>query len=408
MRILQVSPSLPVDVCAQAVSLSEHGRLARLYTSTASNGRDVTGRLLGRWMSRRKVRIRGGELRGMISSDVHQRLRRLTGGSAIECADERFRQVDLAASRHVSHRLGAVLCREDAAELTFENARKCDVVRIYDLPIAHYAYTQRLMSEEAEHYPELEASFSLAEEYAERRTTRKDRELRLADHILCPSRFVKRSLIAAGCGEERVRVLPFACEADWPGASDAARERIVLAVGQISVRKGAHRLLKVWKDMGAYRTHTLRLIGDMRLPESYLARFRGLYEHVPSLSRARLVREYAAASVFVSNSMSEGLSIVIPEAVSVGTPIVASLNTGADEIISDGEEGLLVEYGDDDALADRIDRLLSSDTLRAAMEAKARERARRRTWWHYSREFIDWIDSVTVGRGSRTPPRDQS
>ena len=64
--------------------------------------------------------------------------------------------------------------------------------------------------------------------------------------------------------------------------------------------------------MGAHRTHTLKLIGDMRLPDSYLAQFRGLYQHVPSLPRASLVREYAAASVFVSNSMSEGMSIVIP------------------------------------------------------------------------------------------------
>lgn len=401
MQILQVSPSLPVDVRTQAVSLSERGWLARLYTSAASNGRDVAGRLLRPWMDRREIRIKGCELRGMISSDVLQRLRRLAGGSAIACADERFRQVDRAASRQVNSQLGAVLCREDAAMHTFESARRCDVIRIYDLPIAHYTFTKRLMQQDAERYPELEASFSLTEEYAARRISRKDRELQLAEHILCPSRLVKRTLMAAGFEEAKIRVLPFACEANWTGASDVGRGNTVLAVGQISVRKGMHRLLKVWKDMGAYRTHTLRLIGDMRLPESYLERYRGLYEHVPSLPRAALAREYASAAIFVSNSMSEGMSIVIPEAISVGTPVVASRNSGADEIVTDGEEGLLFDYGDDDALAGCIDRLLSSGTLRTEMGIRAQQRAGHRTWDHYSREFVEWIDSIMADDPSR-------
>jgi glycosyltransferase involved in cell wall biosynthesis len=351
-------------------------------------------------MNRREVRIKGSELRGMISSDVFQRLRWLAGGSTTACADERFRRVDIAASRQVNRQLGAVLCREDAAMHTFESARRFDVIRIYDMPTGHYSFTKRLMRKEVERFPELEASFALAEEYASWRISRKDRELQLADHILCPSRLVKRSLMAAGCEEAKIQVLPFACEASWSEMPDVGRGKIVLAVGQISARKGIHRLLKVWKDMGAYRTHTLRLIGDMRLPHSYLERYRGLYEHVPSLPRASLPREYASASIFISNSMSEGMSIVIPEAISVGTPVVASRNSGADEIVTDGEEGLLFDYGDDDALANCIDSLLSSDVLRAEMGVRAKERAGHRTWGHYSREFIEWIESIMADSAS--------
>lgn len=394
MRILHVSPSLPVDVCTQAVSLSNNGWLAHLYTSTAINGKDLKGWLLNRWLGRREVQIRGDELRAIYTSDVHQRLRLLAGRSPTESMDERFKRVDYAASRQVSGELDAVLCREDAARHTFEQARDCDLIRIYDLPIAHFGFTRDLMEKEVEYFPELEHSICITDEFAADRISNKERELSLANHILCPSQFVKRSLLAGGYGGKSVQVLPFACERGWLEGSSEKRTNVVLGVGQISVRKGVHRLLRVWKQMGAYRSHTLRLIGDMRLPKNYLKQFKGLYEHVPSLPRNELIRQYAMARMLVLNSMSEGMAIVIPEALSLGTPVIASRNSGAEEMITDNEEGILVEYGDDENLAKSLERLLMSEDLLGHMSEKAKARARSRTWGAYSREFIQWIDSV--------------
>ncbi|GMQ81802.1 MAG: hypothetical protein BMS9Abin05_1238 [Rhodothermia bacterium] len=396
MRILHVSPSLPVDVCTQAVSLSNHGWLDHLYTSAATNGKDSKGWLLNRWLGRREVQIRGDELRAIYTSDVHQRLRLLAGKSRTESMDERFKRVDYAASRQVNDGLDAVLCREDAARHTFEQARDYGIIRIYDLPTAHFEFTQDLMKKEVECFPELERSISIADDYAVDRISNKERELSFANHILCPSQFVRRSLVAGGYGGKSIQVLPFACDRGWLRESSEKRTNVVLGVGQISVRKGVHRLLKVWKQMGAYRTHTLRLVGDMRLPRAYLKQFKGIYEHVPSLPRKDLIRQYATAKMLVLNSMSEGMAIVIPEALSVGTPVLASCNSGAEEMVTDHEEGLLVDYGDDEALARSLELLLTSPELLRHMGDKAKIRARTRTWSFYSREFIEWIDSVVT------------
>ena len=396
MRILQVSPSLPVDIRTQAVSLSDHGWLTHLYTSTASNGSDLKGRLFKPWFGRREVRIRSDELRGIFASDVHQRLRLLAGKSPIESADGRFRSVDLAASRQVDDALDAVLCREDAALHTFERARECGVLRVYDLPTAHFGFTQELMRKEVECFPELESTISIRDEYAAHRISNKERELNLANHILCPSQFVKRSLLSRGYDDKNIHVLPFACEPSWLEESFERRTNVVLGVGQISVRKGVHRLLRVWKQLGAYRTHTLRLVGDMRLPKEFLSQFKGMYVHVPSLQRNELIRQYATAKLFISNSMSEGMAIVIPEALSVGTPVIASRNSGAEEIVTDDEDGILVEYGDDEGLAKSLERLLSSPNILGRMSENAKAKARSRTWGGYSREFVDWIGSVVM------------
>lgn len=399
MQILHVSPVLPTDVCAQTMALANHGWLRELYTSTAISDRGGMGRLLNRWMDRRRIGIASKKLHSVVLSDYSEKWRLLAGRSRIEAADARFKSVDLAASRGVGRTTDAVYCREDAAYHTFRRAREAGAMRIYDLPTAHFGVTRDLMKVEVECFPELADGFSMSEEYSPQRLARKQCELESADDIICPSQFVKRSLMAAGVAAHRIHVLPFACDPHWLQQSPAKRGNTVLFVGQISARKGVHRLLRAWKSLGAHRTHRLRLVGNMRLPEAYLNEFKGLYDHIPALPRTKLFRQYASAKLFVANFMSEGMAVVIPEALSAGTPVIASRNSGGEEIISDNEDGLLVAYGDDDALATAIDGLLSSPEQLAYMSDKAVKKARSRTWDGYALGFIECMQSILNGRG---------
>ena len=394
MRILHVSPTLPTDVCRQAGALAKHGWLWKLYTSTAVNSRGATGRLLNRWMDRRKIAISGSRLRTVVMSDIQEKLHLLAGKCPVEATDVRFRSVDRAASRRVNSETDAVYCREDAACYTFQRAGEEGATRIYDLPTAHFTVTRDLIRAELEFYPELADTFAVSQEYSPPRLARKESELRSADHIICPSQFVKRSLTAAGVNEDSIHVLPFACNPTWLPQTPGIRENTVLYVGQISARKGVHRLLRVWKRLGAHRSHQLKLIGDMRLPSTYLSEFRGLYEHVPTLPRARLISQYTAAKMFVANCMSEGMAIVIPEALSAGTPVVASRNSGAEEIITEGDDGILVAYGDDEALGTAIDSLLGSPERLAYMSERAAAKARHRTWDSYDQHFLQCMQSI--------------
>ena len=401
MRVLYVSPTLPTDVCRQAAALAKRGWLWQLYTSTAVNGGGVAGRLLNRWMDRRRISVSDGRLRSVVWSDFQEKCHLLAGKSPVEATDARFRSVDRAASRKVNGAVDAVYCREDAACHTFRRAAEEGIVCIYDLPIAHYAFTRDLIRAEVESFPELADTFSISQEYAPSRLARKEGELGSADHIICPSQFVKRSLMAAGVTGDNVHVVPFACNPAWLPETPGARENTVLCVGQVSTRKGVHRLLRVWKRLGAHRSHRLKLIGDMRLPSAYLAEYRGLYEHVPALPRAKLIHQYAAAKLLVANSMSEGMAVVIPEALSTGTPVLASRNSGAEEIITEGDDGLLVAYGDDEALGTAIDSLLASPERLAYMSDRAAAKARDRTWDGYERRFLSCMQSIL---GEAAPP----
>jgi glycosyltransferase involved in cell wall biosynthesis len=79
----------------------------------------------------------------------------------------------------------------------------------------------------------------------------------------------------------------------------------------------------------------------------------------------------ASLDVSVVPSSSESLSNVIIESMAAGVPVVASRVGGNPELISD-ERGILVKAGDDEALANAMERLLQNPGLRARLGANGR------------------------------------
>jgi glycosyltransferase involved in cell wall biosynthesis len=104
-----------------------------------------------------------------------------------------------------------------------------------------------------------------------------------------------------------------------------------------------------------------------------LAETLALQEHVifiDEVPQEELVAFYSMADIFVlpsivnENGETEGLGVVLLEAMACGLPVIASNVGGIPDIIKDGETGLLVRQKDARSLSDQIIRLLSDDNLR--------------------------------------------
>lgn len=84
------------------------------------------------------------------------------------------------------------------------------------------------------------------------------------------------------------------------------------------------------------------------------------------------------AAVAVLASTSEGMPVCLMEAAACGVPVVATAVGGVPELVVEGQTGFLVPSGDAQALAQRLERLLSDPPLASRMRASARHTALRR------------------------------
>lgn len=157
-------------------------------------------------------------------------------------------------------------------------------------------------------------------------------------------------------------------------------QKTVLAVGRLVRQKNFTSLIRAWRRVsatcpdwnlkiwgdGEQRAELERLIGEYGLNASI---------HLMGYSDD-ILSKYLEGSVFVLSSLFEGFGMVIVEAMSCGLPVVSyACPCGPSDIIREGMDGFLVPPGDEDALAERIIRLIRDRDLRIRMGASARERS---------------------------------
>ncbi len=96
-----------------------------------------------------------------------------------------------------------------------------------------------------------------------------------------------------------------------------------------------------------------------------------------SLSHKDTLAVMKSADALVLNSSYEGLSHLLIEALMLGVPVIATNVGGNTEVITDGEDGLLVPAGNPPALAHSLALILSDKELRTRLSARAQESAQR-------------------------------
>jgi glycosyltransferase involved in cell wall biosynthesis len=174
-----------------------------------------------------------------------------------------------------------------------------------------------------------------------------------------------------------------------PRRSAGDRLRVLFA-GEVRLRKGAPDLLEALRLHGPGRVEA-RLVGGVRLarkrlePYAEVARFEG------AVPRSRMRELFAWADVFVLPSLCEGSATATYEALAAGLPVVATPNTGS--VVRDGVEGFLVPIRSPEAIADRLERLVSDRERLAAMSASARSRAAEFGWDRYGERLLAAVRS---------------
>lgn len=173
---------------------------------------------------------------------------------------------------------------------------------------------------------------------------------------------------------QRIEVIPNMLTITPQQVSDYGAKRIISA-GRYMSEKGFDRLLKAWHLINSeYHDWHLYIFGDGNTkPYQQIVDKFQMNETVHLMPATDdIAKEFSKSSIYVMSSRYEGFGLVLAEAMSCGLPCISfDCPYGPREIISDGEDGVLVKDGNIEELAQKIQYLMSDVKLREAMGAKA-------------------------------------
>jgi glycosyltransferase involved in cell wall biosynthesis len=173
----------------------------------------------------------------------------------------------------------------------------------------------------------------------------------------------------------------------------------ILFLGNVIYRKGLHTLLKAVSRERL--TCRVNVIGSLTSEPRYVKQIQEyiahndlssfVFLHGP-LDREPLMEQLRQAHVLVVPSSYEGFGIVYLEGMCFGLPALGTTAGAANEVITDGVDGFLIEPENAEALANRLGLLNKKRDILIEVSLAARERYRRQPKWEETareiREFL--------------------
>lgn len=172
----------------------------------------------------------------------------------------------------------------------------------------------------------------------------------------------------------RVEVIPNALTINPKIVTDYQTKQVV-AAGRYVYQKGFDMLLEAWHiiDKKFSDWHLYIYGNESRIPYQRIVDKYDMKNTVHLMPATHNIEEvFSKSSIFVLSSRFEGFGLVLAEAMSCGLPCVSfDCHFGPRDIITNGEDGILVENGNIKELARAIEQLMTNGTLRRTMGEKA-------------------------------------
>ena len=257
------------------------------------------------------------------------------------------------------------------------------VLKVFDAPNSHPTNLVGYWQRECDLYaPGYRVPMCLAAR------SRINRELEQADLILCPSNFVRDTMVLNGIPAAKCFVSHFGVDTTvFTPRSSPPLDPVFVCVGSICLRKGHQYLFRAFEEVK-------RKIPDARLVcvggirpdfKQEWRRWEGTFEHHPSLLHAEISKLLSSATAFILASVEEGFARVLSEAMACALPVIATYETGATTVVRDQMEGLIVPSRDPESLANAMYRISLDPEENLKMGSKALHAAgTSNTWADYA------------------------
>jgi glycosyltransferase involved in cell wall biosynthesis len=223
--------------------------------------------------------------------------------------------------------------------------------------------------------------------------------------IIVPSRERALEFMNVGFPKERVNVIQpaFTLETNGNYARDSLFEKpYFLILGKIRRYKAYHHAVRALKLLKDNHENCRLIIAGRRGEEKYCRELEKLitksnlqdFVYIKSnVDENEKLTLLANALALIVTSPIEGFSIVSVEANSLGVPVIAT-NGVPNEVITDGCNGIKYEFGNIEALAAAMLKILHDETLRRKLSANSKESSARFSWDSSAKLFKEVLQKV--------------
>ncbi len=218
--------------------------------------------------------------------------------------------------------------------------------------------------------------------------------LETADLITCVSEHERDMLVSEiGVNEDKIKIIYNGINwKDWEVAPSGnvfrnkypeISDKFIIFAGRLATNKGIPDLIESISIEGSKRFDLVVMGADMGLGEDLdqLAISKNVKMHRIGHVDDKMYRSaLSAADVLVLPSEYEAFGIVLLEAAAAKTPVVATRVGGIPEAMSEGKNGLLVDYNTPESLSEAIFTILENDNLASEMSTFGREFVKDFAW----------------------------
>lgn len=236
--------------------------------------------------------------------------------------------------------------------------------------------------------------------------TRCNQDLERADVILCPSKFVRDSMVYNGIPEAKCVLSPYGVDTSVFKPRPVVPEKPrFICVGTICLRKGHQYLFRAFEKVRAVLPEAELICAGPYYPDFARERKRweGTFTHFEHLPHSELAKVLQGATAFVFPSNEEGFARSVIEGMAAGLPIIATHESGATTLVDDGVEGLIIRARDVDQLAGAMIKVANDREMNRKMgEAAYARGAKNNSWGDFANRLIRICSEVIEKKKAQT------
>ena len=278
---------------------------------------------------------------------------------------------------------------------SIRSAKKKGIKTIVERGSSHILFQDKILKEE---YLKFGKDFSVHPVVIEKEL----KEYEEADYISVPSYFVKNSFIKYGVNEKKLIMNPYGVGSFFKpldkNQSSINKKFTIVYLGTLSVRKGLIYLFEALNNLQIPEdSYEVLFVGkvDEILRNRINSEKNSNWKFLGHINFYELQSILAVCDVAVHPSLEEGLSMGIPQMMSCGVPVIATTNTGGENIINNGENGFIVPIRDSIAIKEKITYLFNNKTALDIMKRKAIDSVNAGFKWDdYGNRYMEFINKI--------------